>query len=135
ANITGINAAGSLVQYQNNMVRLGVDAAGSSLTQSTLAIVGMADASSSLTNNFYHNSVWIGGAVSTGAGSATSFGYRRTVTGTQDFRDNILVNVRSNTVGTGKSYGIGINATTTFTSNFNVVYVSGTSTFFGLSVA
>jgi len=132
ASITGINIAAGQTTYQNNMVRLGVDSAGASLPQSTLAILGIADASTT-TSNIYHNSVWVGGAVSTGTGSATSFAYRRTVTGTQDVRNNAFVNVRSNSVGTGKSYGIGINGTATFTSNFNVVFTSGSNSFFGLN--
>jgi hypothetical protein len=94
------------------MIRLGIDGNGSSLTNG-ITIAGI---NKSTTGNadIYHNSIYIGGTGVTG--SAGTYAFRRTASGTDDVRNNILVNARSNSGGSGKHYTVGINATTNFTS-------------------
>lgn len=132
AIINGIYQFNGSSIYRNNMIRLGVDAAGNSLTSGALTINGiLADPVG--TNNYYHNSIYIGGGGVT-TGTASTAGFRR-VTGADitDFRDNILVNNRSNGTGTGKHYAIAlISGSTTFTSNYNVFNQTGTGSVFGI---
>jgi hypothetical protein len=55
------------------------------------------------TDNFFHNTVYIGGSPNTG--TANSFACNSTVTNnTRNYRDNIFVNARSNNGATGKNY-------------------------------
>ncbi|TCJ16550.1 hypothetical protein EPD60_07340 [Flaviaesturariibacter flavus] len=130
AMIEGIYIASGIGTFQNNMVRLGIDKAGAALTNA--GYVGI-DKPGTGNVNIYHNSIYIGGAGA--AVSANSVAFRRTATGTDDVRNNIFANVRSNAAGTGKHYAIGINATTTLTSNYNILFVSGTGGFIGYNGA
>jgi hypothetical protein len=130
ASIEGIYIASGIGTFQNNMVRLGVDKAGASLTNASY--VGI-DKASSANVNIYHNSVYIGGSGVTV--NANSVAFRRSTTATDDVRNNIFANVRSNASGTGKHFAIGTNNTTTLTSDFNDLYVSGTGTFIGYNGA
>jgi Divergent InlB B-repeat domain len=125
ASVTGIIAVSGAASFQNNMVRLGVDAAGAPLTTGSV-ITGIAKAST-ITTSFYFNSVWIGG---TGVGgTANTYAFRRTTTATaDDVRDNIFVNLRQNGAGTGKHFAYVRNATTTVTSDYNIYDVGSPST-------
>lgn len=129
AVLTGIEIGGGVATTSNNMIRLGIDASGSSLNND-LNINGILK-STTANNDIYFNSIYIGGSavVST---SATSFGFRRTATGTDNFKNNIVVNNRNNASGSGKHYTIGIDATTTFTSNNNVFNATGSGAKYGL---
>ncbi|MCS6917964.1 MAG: hypothetical protein NZM08_09830, partial [Chitinophagales bacterium] len=95
AEVTGIRTLGGSTVFRNNMIALGADishaigAAASNI--STTGINGIVDASG--TNNFYHNSVYIGGTAT--AGSGASYAFNSTLaSGTRNYRDNILVNAR-----------------------------------------
>jgi hypothetical protein len=132
AILNGIYTFNGGATFRNNMIRLGVDAAGSSLTSGALIINGIqADTATAAVNNWYFNSVFIGGT-GVGAGTATTNGFRRVIVDITDFRDNIVVNNRSNGAGTGKHYAININATTTFTANGNNFHGIGTGAVFGV---
>jgi hypothetical protein len=132
AVINGIYDFNGSSTLRNNMVRLGVDASGNSLTSGALAINGiLTDTLTSLTNNYYFNSVFIGGT-GVGTGTAVTNAFKRIANETSDLRDNILVNARSNGAGTGKHYGINVAATTTLTSDYNDVYTPGTGGVFGI---
>src|SRR2546423_14782176 len=82
--------------FQNNMVRLGLDAAGNSITTG-FSIIGIQDTAGA-TANYYFKSVYIGG---TGVGSASNtFGFfSDVVNNTRKFEDNIFHNARSNASG------------------------------------
>jgi len=82
--------------FQNNMVRLGLDAAGNSITTG-FSIIGIQDTAGA-TANYYFNSVYIGG---TGVASASNtFGFfSDVVNNTRKFEDNIFYNARSNASG------------------------------------
>jgi hypothetical protein len=128
ARVNGIDVRGGMTTYQNNMIALGSD-----MTANSPQIYGIAEAVG--TNNFYYNSVYIGGAG--GAGSANSFAFQSTVqNNTRNYLDNIFYNARSNSGATGKHYaisvgGAGINPTG-LTSNYNVLYAPGAGGVTGL---
>ncbi|MBC7588466.1 MAG: cadherin-like beta sandwich domain-containing protein, partial [Chitinophagaceae bacterium] len=114
--------------YRNNMIRLGIDAAGASITKS-VQINGINDYGS---NTYYHNSVYIGGS-SVVSGSVNTFAF--TGAPGRTIMKNIFVNVRSNTSGSGKHYLIKVAGTAPNPVNLlcdgNLYYFSGTGTTFG----
>jgi len=119
--------------YINNMIRLGIDSAGNSMTNG-IQINGFTETAG--TNSFYHNSVYIGGSgVSTNA--ANTFALNSVVTtNVRNYINNIFYNARSNGASTGKHYaialgGIGFNPTG-LNSNYNLLLANGTGGFTGL---
>lgn len=120
--LIGIQATGGRATYQNNMVRLGLDAGGASITTG-YTIVGIVKGTT-LDNRFYHNSVWIGG---TGVGPSTSStcAFRCVATGTEDVRDNIFVNLRENATTGGKHFAYVLDAPATIASDGNIYRVAG----------
>lgn len=132
AILNGIYTFNGGASYRNNMIRLGISSAGTDLSSGALIINGLqSDTVTSATNNWYFNSVYVGGA-GVGAGTATSSGFKRVTSDTTDFRNNIVVNNRSNGVGTGKHYVMNLNAITNVTSNSNVFLHTGTGSVFGV---
>jgi hypothetical protein len=126
------SAAASTATYKNNMVRLGLDAAGNSVTQG-LFLAGLWDAAG--TNNFYFNSSYVAGSGVTASSSTFAF-FSQVVTNVRNYQDNILWNARSNASGAGKNYAISVAGTTAnpagLTSNFNDLFATGTGSFVGL---
>ena len=140
-SITSTNATCQLVgilpvagsgTYKNNMVRLGLDAAGNSVT-SGFAIYGMFEIAG--TNNIYFNSVYVGGSAVTDASTTFAF-VSNVASGTRNYLDNIFWNARSNGIGTGKHYAIALGGTVPnpagLTSNYNDLYATGTGGLVGL---
>ncbi len=124
------NTGGSSTQVRNNMIRLGLDPAGASIT-SPIFIAGIRDAAvTNAANDFYHNSIYIGGSNVVSPGSNTYAFNSDTVTTTRNFQNNIFWNARSN-VGTGGTahVAIRIGGTTAnppgTTSNYNVLRADG----------
>ena len=133
-DVSGIimSTAAGTGSYRNNMVRLGVDATGASIT-GAVTFNGMLEQGG--TNTVSFNSVYIGGSGVTSG--VNTFGFNSAVvTNTRNYRDNIFYNARSTTSGVGKNYAITVGGTTPnpagLTSNFNDLYVSGTNGFVGL---
>ena len=130
--MNGINVSGGTSTYRNNMIRLGIDGAGASITNSVAmnginALLG--------TDNFYNNSVYVGGTgVVSGTVNSFAFNHQQTVN-TRNFRNNIFWNARSNASGTGKNYAVRVGGTTVnptgLTSDYNLFYASGTGAVFG----
>jgi PKD-like domain/Ig-like domain CHU_C associated/GEVED domain/Secretion system C-terminal sorting domain len=121
--ITGIDAAGGTNTYSNNMIRLGLNPDGTSLT-TALTIRGISLGTAS-TNNFYHNSIYIGGSgVGTTANHTRAF--NQTSTGTRDIRNNIFANSRSNSTTGGKHYSFFVSSATGITLNNNIYNYNGT---------
>ncbi len=119
--VNGIYVQAGATSYQNNMIALG-----NGLTNGE-AISGISEIAG--TNNFFHNSVYIGG--SSVAGGANTFAMTSAVaSGTRAYRDNIFFNARSNGAGTGKHYAIQLGGTIPnplgLTTNNNVLFASGT---------
>lgn len=132
STINGISANNGSASFQNNMIRLGIDAAGNSLNTGA-AINGISETSGG--NNFYFNSVYIGGNPT--VGTSNTFALNSTVTSvTRTFRNNIFYNARSNNGSTGKHYAIRVGGTafnpSGLTSNNNDILASGTEGVFGL---
>ncbi len=125
--LVGILPVAGTGTYKNNMVSLGIDAAGNSISTG-YQIYGMFEIAGA--NNLYFNSVYLGG---TGVADASNtFGFVSNVTsGARSYIDNIFWNARSNGVGTGKHYAIALSGPG-FTSNYNDLYASGTGGFVGL---
>jgi hypothetical protein len=114
------------------MVRLGLDAAGNSVTPG-LFIAGLWDGAG--TNNFYFNSSYVGGTGVVSASTTFAF-FSQVTTNIHNYVDNIFWNARSNASGTGKNYAISVAGTAPnpagLTSNFNDLYATGTGSFVGL---
>lgn len=111
----GIYARAGVATYLNNMVRLGIDAAGNSTGRAN--IIGInADTTAA---NFYFNSVFIGGSVANG-NDTVAF-----ICQTSDVRDNAFVNGRSTTSGAGKNYSYQL-LNTVGTSDYNIYLANGT---------
>ena len=130
--IWGISAgATGTAVYRNNMIRLGIDAAGAPVTLPT-SIVGIREFAGA-TNQFYHNSIYIGGSgvLATPAASNSYCFFSEVVTVTRNFQDNIFYNARSNAAGGGVAHiAIRVGGTAAnpagLTSNYNDLYVTGT---------
>lgn len=116
SNIFGIDINDGVSTISNNMIRLGIDKDGNAMT-TTAVIEGIHSASNDGVN-FYFNSVYIGGSVA--AGAINTYAFRRVTTGVDVSKNNVFYNARSG--GTGKHYAITINATNTFTSDYNDIY-------------
>jgi len=106
----------------NNMVRLGIDAAGSSITSSHL-IYGI-NFNGDNTADFYHNSVYIGGTGVSGAANTYSFFKRETFL--SNILNNIFVNDRSNGTGTGSHIAYYLSFDEVINTDYNIYYASGT---------
>ncbi|MFN7965607.1 MAG: hypothetical protein U0V87_07965 [Acidobacteriota bacterium] len=131
AILNGINVSGGTTSYINNMVRLGVDAAGAPITIG-MQINGISEPLG--TDKFYFNSVYVGGSGVAGSAATYAFNSQQTVN-TRVFQDNIFFNARSNGAGTGKHYAVRVGGSTPnptgLTINYNVYFVSGTGGVFG----
>ncbi len=132
AEMRGINVNGGLTSFENNMVRLGIDGAGASLTNNFI-ICGIFDGVG--TNNYLHNSIYVGGST-VGTGAAATYAFNSPVTtNTRIFRNNIFWNARSNGTGTGKHYGVLYGGSTVnptgLTASHNLIFANGTGGVFG----
>lgn len=84
-------------------------------------------------NNFYYNSVYIGGSASTG--TASSYAFRRSSIN-HNFMNNLLYNGRTNSgTATGKHYAIISSSTGVMNANYNVYISSNASTIGSYSAA
>ncbi|TAE75674.1 MAG: T9SS C-terminal target domain-containing protein [Bacteroidetes bacterium] len=127
--LSGLAVVGGTFTFANNIVRLGFDETGSAITTG-YDIRGIDEAGG--TNNFYHNSVFIGGTgVTTGTTSTAAF--RTSVTlNTRNYQNNIFINNRSNGTGTGSHASIWLTGTPSagvisgLTNNYNIYQANGT---------
>jgi hypothetical protein len=127
AGMTGIYANTGTTPFQNNMIRLGIDPAGSGISTG-YAIYGIYDAAG--TNNYYFNSIYIGGSGVTGTTSPT-YAFNSAALGTtRIIQNNIFANARSGG-STGKHYAITIAGTTPLptgvTSGYNILFAPGST--------
>jgi uncharacterized repeat protein (TIGR02543 family) len=131
--IDGIALSHGIVNVSNNMIRLGIDAAGNSLSNGSPmnGIIEEAGSASSLFS-YYNNSVYIGG---TGvAGTVNTHALRAPSIWSRNIVNNIFVNARSNGAGTGKHYAVNLgvtSVTTGVTYNNNLYQTTGTGGVFG----
>lgn len=130
ATVNGINIQAGNTTYSNNMIALG-----SNMTAQSPQINGINETTAG-TDNFYHNSVYIGGS-GVAAGAANSFAFQSAITlNTRNYRDNIFFNARSNGAATGKHYAIRVGGTAAnpsgLISNNNILFANGTGGLVGL---
>ena len=125
-------AAASRATYKNNMIRLGLDATGASIT-TPYEISGIVENANTAGQNsdYYFNSIYIGGS-GVGSPGTSTFGFSSSATtGTRNYKDNIFWNARSNAVAGGTAHfaiqlaGTAPNPAGT-TSDFNDLFASGT---------
>ena len=137
---SGTAAAPVTATIRNNMIRLGIDAAGNSATGG-LSIIGIRDIQGAVGGagttvvSYFYNSVYIGG--SGVVSSSNTFAFNSTaLVSTRSYVDNIFWNARSNASGAGKNYAISLAGTAAnpagLTSNFNDLFANGTGGFVGL---
>ncbi len=104
SQLKGMEFAVGAFTAQNNMVRVGLDASGTS-TAGPSIVRGMFDNGADAGRNFYHNSVYVGGTQTSGA--SNSFALQSTgSSNSRTFQNNIFVNARSNSGGTSKHYAV-----------------------------
>lgn len=131
ALVNGINIVGATATYQNNMIRLGIDASGTAIVTAT-NYNGILETAG--TNNIWHNTVYIGGTGvnATPATSTYAFYNNATLTSTRSIRNNIFMNERSASSGTSKHYAIRMGGTTPpftgLTINNNIYRATGATT-------
>ena len=113
--------------FQNNMVRLGLDAAGNSITTG-FSIVGIRDITGA-TANYYFNSVYLGGTGVTSASTTLAF-FSDVENNTRNFEDNIFYNARSNASGAAANVAIAVGGSAAnppgLTNDYNDLYATGT---------
>ncbi|MDD4968315.1 MAG: hypothetical protein PHT07_02685 [Paludibacter sp.] len=123
---TGIHLNyGGPCTIQNNVIRLGIDKAGNSIT-STAQINGIVKASGYLCN-IYFNTIYIGGS-GVVAGTVKTYAFNLTLHATEDIRNNIFINARTNAIANQLNYAVSLSGTLTsgFSSDYNIYYVSST---------
>ena len=123
---TGIHLNyGGPCTIQNNVIRLGIDKAGNSIT-STAQINGIIKAAG-YACNIYFNTVYIGGSGVT-AGTVKTYAFFLSSHVTEDIRNNIFVNARTNAVANPLNYAVYLTGTLTsgFNSDYNIYNVSST---------
>src|SRR4029450_9377642 len=115
------------------MVRLGLDAAGNSITTG-FSIVGILDKAGA-TANYYFNSVYIGGTGVVSVSNTFAF-FSGVVNNTRNFEDNIFYNARSNSSGGMVNVAIALGGTGPnppgLTSDYNDLYATGTDGVIGI---
>lgn len=128
--VYGIGIAQGVVNVFNNMIKLGMSSDNASSTTNSIYIVGIEKTSTAQIGKVYYNTVYIRGTGVTSVANVNTFAFRRlgTTSVTDDIRNNILVNERSNTSGTSsKHYAIYFQSITNVpTCDYNIYNASGT---------
>ncbi len=129
ASIIGISNNADSVVCTNSMIRLGLNDDGSSIIQGNTKIYGIRDnnASSNAMSKYYFNTIYIGGnGVVSGSTKSAAF-YRETSSvDSVKLKNNIFVNGRSNSTGTGTHYALLVNNADKVVSNYTIYQASGT---------
>ena len=126
----------------NNMIQLGTKPTDGSSVINSL-VTGIWDNNAGINSNvlkyyIYHNSVYIGGTDNNSHGyNLNSYAFRRDLSfissayDSLNIKNNIFGNNRSSSSGTGINYGIFLNDTTDVSSDYNLVYGTGSNYNFG----
>ena len=120
-NIYGIKIEGGATTYSNNIVSL--------VGNTRTTIYGIYETGiSGNNNNFYFNTVYLGGTLASGSTNKSYALYSAVTTNTRDFRNNIFSNARSTTGGASLHYSAWFNyaVNTNLTLDYNDYYASGT---------
>ncbi len=122
AEIDGISLGDGVNICANNIINLG---SGISTGNKIYGISDFSNANVSNNNNIYFNSVYISGTVASGVTSSTAALWNFYNTATRNYRNNVLVNVRTGGT-TGNHYAIRVAGPSGLTINYNDYYFSGT---------
>lgn len=125
--IHGIDIWNTRAMYHNNMIRLGIDANGSSVTNGyTINGFYLRQSNGGRTTKFYYNTIYIGGeGVNLGGESSASFYNASTRTdNTNIFRNNIFINERS---GNGQHFAVVHQVANGLDTDYNLFRASGTN--------
>ena len=132
--LNGMQFGAGIFTAQNNMVRMGINADGTGTTGASV-VRGVHDDGTDAGRNFYHNSVYLGGTQTSGANSTVTF-QSAGATNARAFQNNIFVNARGNSGGTGKHYAVQYGGTTVnptgLTAGRNILLASGAGGVLGL---
>lgn len=126
---TGMLIFGGATNIRNNMIRLGLDPNGNAVT-GQVSFYGLYKNNASPTG-IYHNSIYIGGSVASGASAIYSIGLWRNQTGTDEIRNNIVQVNRTTSSGTGYHIAIVLGTTSTLACDNNLFYTPGTGGYVG----
>ncbi len=120
-NLLGINIINGKFTLDNNIIDLDNDG-----LSNPASMTGILDQTPSPQgNNYYFNTIRIGGGQQSGSG-ANSFAFRRDGTGAIILKNNILMNERIGNQVFGKHYAVGFNNSSGVQScDFNNYFVSG----------
>lgn len=105
AQVNGMSFFDGAFAAQNNMVRVGLDASGAG-TAAACIVRGIYDNGTTAGRNFFHNSVYVGGAQTSGTASTFAFDGAAGVVNARTYQNNIFVNARSYSGGAGKNYAV-----------------------------
>jgi hypothetical protein len=120
ATITGMQMNAGAFSVVNNMIRLGLDSDGNSISNN-YSIRGINHIPVTANSAYYYNTVYVGGTgVDSGTNPTYAF-FRAAASGNIFIKNNIFYNARSNGAGTGSHFAIGI-ANMTGISGVNVDY-------------
>lgn len=132
--MNGIQLGAGACRVQNNMVRIGIDALGNTAAPAS-TLRGIYDAGTDAGRFFYHNSIYVGGSQASGAANTFALASIGT-TNLRIFANNIVVNSRGNSGGTGKHYAIAHGGTGAnpagLSSGGNLLFVNGLGGLLGL---
>ena len=122
--LNGMQFAAGTFTAQNNLVRVGLKADGTS-TAGASAVRCIFDQSSTVGRNFHHNSLYLGGTQTAGTSFTVTF-YSLATGSARAFQNNIFVNARSNGGGTGNHLAVLYGTGTGLTAGGNILFTSGT---------
>jgi hypothetical protein len=122
---TGIHIETGTTSIHNNMIRLGINAAGNSVTQA-LRIYGITNNADSEAD-IYYNSVYIGGTGVTNQQDRNSYAFFNLQAQITNVKNNIFVNERSNSSGTdSKHYALFLTYKDNVITDYNIYNATGT---------
>ena len=125
STITGILMSSNTGGLQNNMISLGSDSLGNSMTAGGIRIIGINGA-----DNLRHNSVYIeGNNVADGILGSTCFS--NTINFSSSY-NNIFFNARSNANASSSVKHACVNVGVSFVANYNLYYFTGTGGAIGI---
>ncbi len=125
--LTGLQVNQGFVTVANNMIRMGIDSAGTVFTNP--AVVRGIWHQNATQAFYYHNSVLVSGNTATSNSNTAAFESNASITAGQqmDVRNNIFANTAINAAGTGFNFGIRYQDSLRINSNYNIVYTPGTN--------
>lgn len=124
---SGIHCETGTSSIHNNMVRLGINAAGNSVTE-PIRIYGITNNTNSQTD-IYYNSVYIGGTGVTNQVDRNTYAFFNLQAQITNIKNNLFINERSNSSGTdSKHYALFLTYKDNVISDYNIYYANGTGT-------